>query len=255
MVRACTNQNGRNNPMFLSISKRMTFANFTMTVALVFVMSGGAYAAGKYLITSTKQIKPSVLLQLKGKNGTNGKSGQLGSVGPQGLGGPQGTVGPQGPAGENGSVGGTGPAGLSGPKGAAGPVGPAGPTGSPWTVDGTLPSGKTETGMWGFAAHDEGAVMVTMSFPIPLKQAPVSAILIKPGEEGKEEPVACPGTVEEPKAAAGDLCMYSDLLGTTTPMNFIDLRPSGVSGLFSLAEDNKGGFGTVDRGSWAVTAP
>jgi hypothetical protein len=37
------------------------------TLALVFAMSGGAYAASHYLITSTKQIKPSVLGQLKGK--------------------------------------------------------------------------------------------------------------------------------------------------------------------------------------------
>ena len=31
------------------------------TIALVFAMSGGAYAAKKYLISSTKQISPSVL--------------------------------------------------------------------------------------------------------------------------------------------------------------------------------------------------
>ena len=37
------------------------------TLALIFAMSGGAYAASHYLITSTKQIKPSVLGHLKGK--------------------------------------------------------------------------------------------------------------------------------------------------------------------------------------------
>ena len=47
--------------MFSRIRKRLTYANVAMTMALVFAMSGGAYAAKKYVITSTKQIKPSVL--------------------------------------------------------------------------------------------------------------------------------------------------------------------------------------------------
>lgn len=51
---------GRNS-MFSRIRKRLTYANVAMTMALVFAMSGGAYAAKKYVITSTKQIKPSVL--------------------------------------------------------------------------------------------------------------------------------------------------------------------------------------------------
>jgi hypothetical protein len=36
------------------------FGNVAMTLALVFAMSGGAYAARRFVITSTKQIKPMV---------------------------------------------------------------------------------------------------------------------------------------------------------------------------------------------------
>jgi hypothetical protein len=46
--------------------------------ALVFAMAGGAVAAGGYLITSTNQIKPSVLRSLKGKRGSAGKPGTAG---------------------------------------------------------------------------------------------------------------------------------------------------------------------------------
>ncbi len=41
--------------------KRLTYANVTATLALVFSMSGGALAASHYLIKSTKQISPKVL--------------------------------------------------------------------------------------------------------------------------------------------------------------------------------------------------
>ena len=40
--------------MLKAICKRMTYANVALTLALVFAMTGGAYAAKKYLITSTK---------------------------------------------------------------------------------------------------------------------------------------------------------------------------------------------------------
>ncbi len=46
---------------------RLSYANVVVTLALVFAMSGGAYAAGWYVITSTKQISPNVLEVLKGQ--------------------------------------------------------------------------------------------------------------------------------------------------------------------------------------------
>jgi len=69
-------------------------------LALFFALGGTAIAAKHYLITSTSQIKPSVLKQLQGKAG------------------PPGPGGPAGPAGVNGAI------GLPGPQGKEGPPGP-----------------------------------------------------------------------------------------------------------------------------------
>ena len=52
--------------MFSGIRKRLTYANVTATLALVFAMTGGAYAAKHYLITSKAQISPKVLKRAAG---------------------------------------------------------------------------------------------------------------------------------------------------------------------------------------------
>src|SRR5450759_1393577 len=101
----------REERMFSRIRRRITFANVAMTLALVFVMSGGAYAAGKYLINSTKQINPKVLKALKGKTGAAGK---------EGLAGKEGAAGKEGPKGANGTNGTEGPKGANGTNGSNG---------------------------------------------------------------------------------------------------------------------------------------
>jgi hypothetical protein len=70
-----------------------------MTLALVFAMTGGAYAAKKYLISTTSQINPKVIAALKGKRGGNGAQGLQGPQGPQGAPGEKGTTGDKGSAG------------------------------------------------------------------------------------------------------------------------------------------------------------
>lgn len=79
--------------------KHLTPSLIVALVALFFALSGGAYAAHKYVITSTKQIKPSVLTKLRGNTGPKGAQGP---VGPQGNPGPQGATGAQGPQGQPG---------------------------------------------------------------------------------------------------------------------------------------------------------
>jgi hypothetical protein len=88
--------------MFSMIRRRFTFANVAMTLAIVFAMSGAAYAAKKYVITSTKQISPKVLTALKGKAG---KAGPIGPAGPKGDPGAAGAKGDPGLPGEKGQPG------------------------------------------------------------------------------------------------------------------------------------------------------
>jgi hypothetical protein len=151
------------------------------TLALVFAMTGGAYAAGKYLITSTKQISPKVLKALKGANGKNGAAGLAGAPGaqgPQGVAGAKGETGKEGAQGKEGVKGETGKDGVKGIQGIQGVKGEQGIQG----IEGkqgvihpgeTLPSGATETGTWAIdqipvGFEGEESVFVSASFPIPL---------------------------------------------------------------------------------------
>jgi hypothetical protein len=65
-------------------------------LALFFAMGGTAIAARHYLITSTKQIKPSVLKSLKGRAGPRGATGAAGATGTTGAAGAKGLTGNEG---------------------------------------------------------------------------------------------------------------------------------------------------------------
>jgi hypothetical protein len=277
--------------MFLVIRRRVTFVNVAMTLALVFAMSGGAYAAGKFLITSTKQISPKVLKSLQGKVGAKGAQGP---AGPQGPTGPTGPVGPQGPAGV-GSKGESGAAGVNGTSVTSAAV-PTNSTtcekrgGSEFTAaegkkttactgkEGTfggesLPAGKTLTGVWAASSFAEaglpnpgyGVVETGVSFALPVSPGIKlsNAYYIGPGEgagEGKEaEPIKkgeCKGNDEEPGAAEGYLCVFAseeeNLVGT--PEIGVRGNPVVASDGFTVLDFSKAKGVLLMAGTWAVTA-
>jgi hypothetical protein len=253
------------------LRSRFTYSNVVATLALVFAMSGGALAASKYLITSTKQVKPSVLSSLKGRvgpAGAPGVAGPAGAVGPAGPAGAQAAAGPQGPPGEKGAPGAEGKTGKNGTNGKEG---------SPWTDGGTLPPGSTETGVWSMAEIPSGATKGTLkpmimrtviSFPIPLA---------KPIEEGSPSihvfegatiPTGCSGKVEgeqvtELKADSGNLCIWLNTLvgflttnvkaGQIAVGSPEDLPAGGVGTRGTVLSVGSAEEGARAVGIWAVT--
>lgn len=255
--------------MFSRIRRHASYGNVIAVIALVFAMTGGAYAAKKYVITSTSQIKPSVLKSLQSKVGRVGAAGAVGAQGPQGpagLAGAAGAKGDNGTAGKSGENGAPGPKGATGAKGAEGELGPKGPTGSAGTsgttgpagttgpegvctkANCTLPSGATETGTWSTTLYGlpkgKFPAAIAISFPVPLKEA-------SPEEEEHaffftEEETSeidnkvkvgaggCNGTVTAPTAPAGVLCVYTEeeSSGATSKFSFI-VSPGAGLGQFA----------------------
>jgi Collagen triple helix repeat (20 copies) len=238
--------------MFSKIRRRVTYANVAMTLALVFAMTGGAYAAKHYLITSTKQIKPSVLAQLKGKNGKNGANG---------LNGKDGAVGTQGPAGKDGTN------GVNGKDGKEGPTGPPGTPGlSGWAEK--LPVGKTLKGVFATASYGvgeyEGQVHEAISFPFRVENEAGEGPAVHFISPGGTVPAGCTGgTPGSPVAAEGNLCVFvavevnilgggalEDLTNGHSLAPGAHTSPTGV-GIAGLAQ----GAGAIFiKGTWAVTA-
>lgn len=224
------------------IKRRLSWVNIAMTLALVFAMAGGAFAAsgghkhanssrsGKhkssYVITSTKQVSPKVLKQLKGARGPAGPEGKAGAVGAAGPAGPAG----KGEKGDPGSPGAPGKSVVtstaSGSEckqgGAKLEVEGSGTAhhvcnGSPWAPNSELPEGATETGT--FAASGVAstiaastALPASISFPIQLAAAlPAERVhLIGAGETSNPAITSgeCSGTVTAPGAASGNLCIF-----------------------------------------------
>ncbi len=172
--------------------RHLSYANVVATMALVFAMSGGALAASHYLITSTKQIKPSVLKALKGK------AGHAGPIGP------------------------------AGPTGATGQPGSPGSNGAPGTFSTTLASGQTVRGAYntgGTAAAANALANTSISFITLLSAAP-TAVIVK---AGATPPAECPGSVAVPEAKPGFLCIYEQEHLNTPTLQINGTAQSGAT--------------------------
>ena len=171
-------------------------------------------------------------------SGSAHRPARRGPRGPRGLAGPVGPVGPAGPA----------------RAGDPGPAGPRGPEGSPWPAGGTLPSGRAESGTWlaaaagkeieGSPGEKQGGSSI--SFVIPTVPPPTVHLIAK-GQEGKEHVAECPGSINLPLAAKGNLCVYTvEDQGLTLEKTFTSTAGAVLT--------FKGPAGAASAGVWALTA-
>jgi len=208
--------------MLRIIRRNVNVPTAVAVVALVFAMTGGAFAAKDYA-TGSKQ-----------------STGKRGPKGPKGKRGPQGPKGP------------TGPKGDTGAKGDTGSQGPKGDTGDPWTAGGFLPSGKSLGGTWVAGVGPEilpgkGAAAASISFGLPLPALP-DIVIVKKDQEGTEHAAECPGSLAIPIAAKGKLCLYT---AQEAGLELQSATPSPYGAIISYL----GTPGTGNAGTWAVTAP
>jgi hypothetical protein len=276
--------------MFSTLRTRFGIPGVISVIALVFAMLGGAYAANN----SSSGGKATA--SAKAKKGPRGPKGPKGDAGPAGPQGPVGPAGPKGDAGSNGSNGTNGQDGKDGKDGEgvtiSAYVGPeceegsgeegakftnasgtayacngAGGSGGGGGFPATLPPGATETGSWNFA-FDGTNRYSTISFPIPLSDAAAAsasanrAFVARLGGGGG---FLCTGSVAEPTAVPGALCIYTSNFGTT-------FEPGNPTKVFKFASGEEEGVSTTgaltywefpeslavgahSSGTFAVTAP
>jgi hypothetical protein len=218
-------------------------------IALIAGLTGAAYAAGGLNAKQKKEVKK-IAKQFAGKPGAPGAAGPAG---------PKGDTGAAGAKGDKGDKGDTGSQGKQGIPGAPGKDGETGFTE-------TLPSGKTETGVWAVGNQD-GSSIVPLSFNIPLEEAPENVfyvdaagkevILVEPGVIGHVDPTHCMGSVEEPTAPAGLVCVYAGFENLTEPEVFKGYSPTkAFKNLYTTGATFFVGVKTGDFliGTWAVTA-
>jgi Collagen triple helix repeat (20 copies) len=262
---------------------REPFGKAGLTVAilaLVMALVGGAYAAGGLTKSQEKQVKkiakkyagkagPAGAAGTNGTNGTNGKDGAPGTAGTNGTNGEPGEDGTDGADGKSVVVTPVveGDAFICDQRGGAtveveggsptevcnGEEGEKGDKGDPWTVGGTLPPGATLSGTWAFSGSSNTEQFVPLSFSVPLP-------FTLPGSRAHHlAPAAshstCNGTVNNPKAPPGELCVY-------TAAESPDMTRSGpVRVDFELGTNRTGALvyytgvtaESYATGTWAVT--
>ena len=234
-----------------SIFSGNRYANVTSTLALVVALGGtGAYAANTIGSKDIRngQVKNADLARnavtgAKVRNrtltGSDFKTGEL-------------------------------PKGAKGDTGASGAQGPAGPS-----LPGTLPSGQTLQGAYAFSGYyggspppyskyDKGPADGVITFQIPLAAAPNLALIPRRQDVNQpgSPPPQCPGTILNPQAASGWLCVYESGIANNDGLEAFSTfnGAQNTATRFGVGLNIDGPFDTnavhrTSKGTWAVTAP
>lgn len=238
-------------------ASREPFGKAGLTVAilaLVMATVGGAYAAGGLTKPQERQVKK-IAKKFAGKPGATGPAGSAGAQGPAGS---AGAAGKNGTNGANGTNGTNGKSVVTGIENAGANC----EAGGVWVeVEGSgtkkyvcngkdgASGGGTQTGQWSTSGNNEASTFATVSYAVRLEDGPTFN-WVGPGGPST---AACPGTVEDPKAASDNLCFYAkEIVGLGNPGAFTANTPDPTSGAtveFPLASPEEG----YAFGSWAVT--
>jgi len=266
--------------MLSPLRNRFGIPGVISVVALVFAMLGGAYAAN-----NASDNGATASAKKKAKKGPRGPKGATGPAGPAGAAGPAGPAGAKGDKGDAGANGTNGTSGTNGTNGqsvtteAEPPFGNCGEqegvkltsaSGTSYVCNGvngangqtgftdTLPPGKTEKGVWTADArmdqtfYELGYFFAPVSFGIPLAAPLAEAEVHVEGEAGFGS--TCTGSVANPTAPSGELCVYT-ILENSVYVGPEGLSTGGVILMFEISgekpTENKAPV--VIFGSWAVT--
>jgi len=214
--------------MLKRIHNKLGTAGLVVAIlALVAAVAGTAFAAGGLTKKQEKQVVK-IAKKYAGKQGPKGDTGPAGAQGPKGD---------------------PGPKGDEGAKGDKGDQGPPGPT------ETVLPPGKTETGVWSFSGTEQNFMPVNISFPLRVRDLKVASSLVF--NAPAEDPVHCPGAVDQPKAVHGYFCFYVGTLSNAFRTS--DYEPDIASGLTSglvltFKHADPAQPEAFGQGTWAVTA-
>jgi hypothetical protein len=163
--------------MFQSIRKHLSYANVAATMALVFALTGGAFAASSRggggsspvkAVSWNRRVASFTADAAEAKGKGRGKAG---------------VRGPRGPAGPAGKTGATGAAGPAGATGASGPAGAAGSSGA----------GGESVSSTTLAAGEDGCVRGGVKLTVGGKETPICN-----GEKGKQGTAGAEGLEGQP---------------------------------------------------------
>jgi hypothetical protein len=209
---------------------KLTFANVISCVALFVALGGVGYAA-------TRLPKGSVgTRQLRKEAVTPAKLSAASKSALKGPGGPTGSTGPTGPAGATGP---RGPDGPRGPQGSKGDPGPTGPLTTELRRDLTLRGRFNVDESAGASGQISGSAI---SFGFSVAQIPTVEKI------GSTPTSNCPGSLEEPRAAPGYLCLYRS---TESDVSSVGVTPSRFGAELTVVAQSSGRF--FYDGAWAVT--
>jgi Collagen triple helix repeat (20 copies) len=233
------------------LKKHLTPSTVIAIVALVFALTGGAFAAtggssgsGKTVarvssstsVATAAKNKPKPKAGARGPAGPAGKNGAPGATGATGATGPAGATGPGGPQGVAGAAGAPGAKGENGAPGAPGKNGTTGFTE-------TLPPKETETGTVVSPQNlTEGKVEnihMPISFAIPLA-AELSASQVEVVKVNATGATNCTGTPANPTAPSKFLCVYLT----------VEPEESDLGGPYSISKSGAPGEGASTAGAF-----